>query len=247
MGTVLGRGMSIITIADALSRTLAGLTFAKPVTHVYNVWQYARAPGQAYLARYGGGPKKYLLLGMNPGPWGMAQTGVPFGEVGLVRDWLGIHGDVGSPSNPHPARPVQGFACARSEVSGARLWGWAKDRFGTPDAFFEQFFVYNWCPLAFMAESGRNITPDTLPMPERAPLIAACDRALAQVTNVLGNPQIIGVGGFAAKRAVAAMGKSYPVGQILHPSPASPMANRGWAAQAEVQLQALGVVLPFRP
>ena len=31
------------------------------------------------------------------------------------------------------------------------------------------------------------------------------------------------------------------IGRVLHPSPASPAANRGWAAAAEKQLLALGV------
>jgi single-strand selective monofunctional uracil DNA glycosylase len=238
--------MPLLTLADALSQKLAALQFAPPVSHVYNVWQYARDPGATYLRRYGRGPKKVLLLGMNPGPFGMAQTGVPFGEVAHVRDWLGIDGEVGQPSNMHPARPVTGFACPRSEVSGARLWGWAKQRFGTPEAFFADFFVYNWCPLAFMSATGRNITPDTLPQEERLPLFAACDEALAQVVRILKKPMVIGVGGFATKRAVKALPAGYPVGTILHPSPASPVANRGWAAQAEAQLTALGIRLPKR-
>ena len=36
------------------------------------------------------GRKEAVFLGMNPGLWGMAQTGVPFGTVSLVRDWMGI-------------------------------------------------------------------------------------------------------------------------------------------------------------
>ena len=34
--------------------------------------------------------KRVVFLGMNPGPFGMAQVGVPFGEVAAVRDWLRI-------------------------------------------------------------------------------------------------------------------------------------------------------------
>src|SRR5688572_32536315 len=95
---------------------------------------------------------------MNPGPFGMAQTGVPFGDVAMVRDWLGIVAAVAKPRDEHPKRPVLGFECQRSEVSGARLWGWARARFGTPQRFFERFFVANYCPLAFMESSGANRT-----------------------------------------------------------------------------------------
>lgn len=235
---------TLCDIADALSRKLDQLHFSEPVSHVYNVWHYAREPGARYLHAYGTGPKKVLLLGMNPGPFGMAQTGVPFGEVAFVRDWLGITGRVGEPAVMHPKRPVTGFDCRRSEVSGARVWGWAQQRFGTPEAFFADFFVYNWCPLVFMGETGRNITPDALPKEERLPLVAACDAALAQVVRALGNPRVVGVGAFAAKRAALALPTGHPVGTVLHPSPASPMANRGWAPQAEAQLQAQGVALP---
>jgi single-strand selective monofunctional uracil DNA glycosylase len=64
----------------------------------------------------------------------MAQTGVPFGEVGLVRDFLGIEAKVDQPARVHPKRPIEGFACMRSEVSGRRVWGWVQDRFGSADA-----------------------------------------------------------------------------------------------------------------
>lgn len=232
---------ALVHIADRLSRTLAALHVAPPVSHVYNVWAYAREPGAAYIERYAQPHKEVLLLGMNPGPFGMAQTGVPFGEVAHVRDWLGITGAVGRPDQEHPARPVTGFACPRTEISGARLWGWARAQFGSPEAFFARFYVYNYCPLAFMGPSGGNITPDKLARAERDALYAACDAALARVVDALGAPQVVGIGGFAAKRAATALGLAH-VAHILHPSPASPAANRGWATQATLALRALGLL-----
>jgi single-strand selective monofunctional uracil DNA glycosylase len=217
------------------------------VTHVYNPLVYARAPHEAYLERWGRGPKPVLLLGMNPGPFGMAQTGVPFGDVGLVRDWLGIEARVGKPPLEHAKRPVLGFGCPRSEVSGARLWGWARDRFGTPELFFEQFFVVNYCPLAFMEESGRNRTPDKLPAHEREELFAACDQALKEIVEILNPSHVIGVGGFAEERARAALaGMGVNITSILHPSPANPRANRGWAVAVAQKLEESGVRLPRR-
>jgi single-strand selective monofunctional uracil DNA glycosylase len=185
-----------------------------------------------------------LLVGMNPGPWGMAQTGVPFGEVEAVRDWLGIEAPVGRPPVEHPKRPVLGFATRRSEGSGRRLWGWVRERWGEPDAFFARFFVHNYCPLAFLEESGRNRTPDKLPAAESGPLYAACDRALRRTVERLEPRRVIGIGAFAEARARAALdGLGVEIGRILHPSPASPVANRGWAERAERELEALGVSL----
>jgi single-strand selective monofunctional uracil DNA glycosylase len=174
----------------------------------------------------------------------MMQTGVPFGEVALARDWLGVEAPVGRPDAEHPKRRVEGFACARSEVSGARLWGWARARFGTPEAFFARFFVWNWCPLGFLSASGANLTPDKLRAAERAALERVCDAALAEVIAHLAPRLAVGVGAFAETALRRALGPSFPVARMPHPSPASPAANRGWAAQAEAALTRAGVILP---
>ena len=230
------------TVTDELVRAVERLRFAPPVTHVYNPLVHARAIHDHYLERFGQAPREVILVGMNPGPFGMAQTGVPFGEVGAVRDWMKLAGEVGKPVNEHPKRPVQGLACPRSEVSGARLWGWAQDRFGPCERFFERFYVANYCPLVFMGETGRNITPDKLPAAEREPLFIACDEALRRTVDHFRPRLVIGVGQVAEARIREACGgMGITAGRILHPSPASPAANRGWAAQAEAQLQALGV------
>jgi single-strand selective monofunctional uracil DNA glycosylase len=237
----------LVAIGDALVRRLSRLRFGPPVAYVYQPLEYARAPWLDYLRRFGRGPKEVLLFGMNPGPFGMAQTGVPFGEVGLVRDWLGVGGAVGRPRREHPRRPVRGFACPRSEVSGGRLWGWARARFGTPERFFARFFVANYCPLLFLEASGRNLTPDRLRAAEREPLLAACDDALRRTVAALRPRIVVGVGHFAESRARAALaGELLVIGRIPHPSPASPAANRDWAAQAEQALRALGIALPDR-
>lgn len=221
------------------------LRFGDPVTHVYNPLEYARAPHEAYLERFGRGPKEAVFLGMNPGPFGMAQTGVPFGEVSFVRDWMGIDGPVGTPREEHPKRPVQGFGCHRSEVSGARLWGWAKSRFGSPELFFRRFFVINYCPLAFLADSGKNVTPDKLSRAEREPLFEACDRALERSIDELEPRYVIGIGAFAGRCGERVLGgREVMLGSVLHPSPASPKANRGWAEAAERELAELGLRLP---
>lgn len=236
---------SLSSVTARLRKDVDALSFGAPVTHVYDPLDYARRPHERYLERWGTGPKEAVFVGMNPGPFGMAQTGVPFGEVALVRDFVGVEANVDKPRKEHPKRPIEGFACTRSEVSGARFWGWAKQRWQTPERFFARFFVINYCPLVFMEESGKNRTPDKLPASEREPLYAACDRALAKMIEALAPRFVIGIGAFAEQRAREALaGKDVTIGTILHPSPASPLANKGWAEKAEAQLVAMGIRLP---
>jgi len=239
--------MSLVDTYTRLSQRLAKLRFAAPVTHVYDPLQYAATTHAMYLERFGKKLDRVLFLGMNPGPFGMAQTGVPFGEISFVREWLGIEGPVGHPEKEHPKRPIEGFACTRSEVSGTRLWGFFKDTFGTADAFFDKAYVANYCPLVFVEESGANRTPDKLPKSERDPLYAACDDALAEVITKLAPSRIIGIGDFAKKRAQAIVNErslTLEVGSILHPSPASPLANRGWPQAVKAALEAQGLRWP---
>lgn len=232
---------ALIAAARELAARVDRMQFAPPVTHVYNPLVYARGIHEHYLQRYGEGRKRIVFVGMNPGPFGMAQIGVPFGEINTARDWLGLEGPVGQPPMPNPRRPVEGFACTRSEVSGQRLWGLFRDRFGEPTAFFAEHFVANYCPLAFF-EDGRNLTPDKLPAAEQRPLLDACDAHLQTLVEVLQPEWVIGIGNWAEKRAADALGQSgVKFGRILHPSPASPAANRGWAAAAGKQLGDLGV------
>lgn len=235
---------ALIAAARALAREVDGMRFAPPVSHVYNPLDYAWTIHENYLRRYGAGPKRVLFIGMNPGPFGMTQTGVPFGEVAAVRDWLGLAGPVGKPAVENPKRPIEGFACPRSEVSGRRLWGLFRERFGTPEVFFASHFVANYCPLAFFAE-GRNLTPDKLPPAESGPLLAACDDHLRRVVDALEPEWVVGVGAWAENRASEVLaGRALRVARILHPSPANPAANRGWAEAASRQLEALDIWTP---
>ena len=236
--------MDLVEIARRLRDDVARLKFAPPADYVYNPLEYAWKPHRAYLERYGAGTPQVILLGMNPGPFGMAQTGVPFGDVAMVRDWLIIEAAVERPAREHPKRPVAGFQCARGEVSGQRLWGWAREAFGTPQRFFARFFVANYCPLVFMEASGRNHTPDKLPRAESAALFDACNEALRRTVERMRPEYVVGVGRFAADRAAAALkDMRVKLGVVPHPSPASPAANRGWAAQMTRALMAQGIAI----
>lgn len=228
--------------ARDLNRAVNGLTFLLPTAVVYNPLQYAWESHALYLQKYADSKKEVLFLGMNPGPWGMVQTGVPFGEVEAVKSWLKIDTPVGKPPLEHPKRLVEGFACSRSEVSGRRLWGLFAQRFGSPDLFFARHMVSNYCPLVFMEDSSRNRTPDKLYAEERSLLFAACDDHLKRIVDILEPRWLIGVGKFTearAKKIFAA--EQLKIGSILHPSPASPAANRDWVGTVTAQLQALGI------
>jgi single-strand selective monofunctional uracil DNA glycosylase len=233
---------ALVTAASKLRDAMQTLTFDKPVMHTYNPLQYAWQPHEAYLRRFGSTRKRVVFLGMNPGPFGMVQTGVPFGEIKAVREWLRIEAEVDRPKREHPKRPIQGFGCPRSEVSGQRLWGLFAERFGPAEEFFRDHIVINYCPLAFLEESGRNLTPDKLTARAKAKLFAACDEHLKEVMVALQPEWLIGIGGFAAGRAAEALGSMrVAFGQVLHPSPASPLANRGWARTVTEQLKTLGI------
>jgi single-strand selective monofunctional uracil DNA glycosylase len=255
---------ALLAAARALSGTCDGLRFTPPVTHVYNPLDYAWDAYETYVRRFAAGPRRVVFLGMNPGPYGMMQIGVPFGEVAAVRDWMGIRAAIARPAHEHPKRPIQGFDCTRSEVSGRRLWGWAAQRFGSADDFFAQSFVLNYCPLVFLEASGRNFTPDRLPAAQARPLEDACDRHLRAAIAALQPQWAIGIGGFAAQRLQAVLGAgkdtsasaspsaapatpTIRIAQILHPSPASPAANRGWAEAVDRTLETLGVFGHDRP
>lgn len=235
-----GTNALLVEAMARLSARVKKLRFSAPVAFVYNPLEYAWPVAQAYMDRYGAGPKEVVLLGMNPGPFGMGQTGVPFGEVAAVRDYMKLDGNIGSPKRVHAKRPIEGFACTRSEVSGQRLWGAIARKHPSPATFFARAFVLNYCPLLFLGETGANVTPDKLVKEERLAMERVCDAGLADVLRILGPSIVVGVGQYAARRAATLF-----TGKILtmpHPSPASPAANRGWEALARTSLESEGLV-----
>ena len=203
MSTLPAITKKLIAAARELSTQVDRLKFQPPVMHVYNPLDYAWPAHEEYLRRFGNSRKRIIFLGMNPGPFGMAQIGIPFGEIAAARDWMGIYATVGKPAKEHPKRPVEGFDCPRSEVSGRRLWGLFAERFGTATEFAAEHFVSNYCPLAFLSATGSNLTPDKLPAAEQTKLFAACDEHLREVLTILEPDWLIGVGGFARARGEA--------------------------------------------
>jgi len=241
----------VLKIEVKLADYLMGLDYqGSGVTHLSNPLDHARLPHTMFLQKYLDGEKEILFLGMNPGPWGMCQTGIPFGAVQPAKHFLGIQAPVQVPDSAHPKRPIQGFECTRREVSGERFWNLFSQLCTSPDRFFNRAFVYNHCPVAFMKESGKNITPPELPKPLREQIVAACDAALIQMIELLNVGLIIGLGKFAEARAKAVVKKNklqnIRVGFLMHPSPINPVANRGWNEIALRTLEELGVLSELR-
>lgn len=241
MGTHISE--SLIAAARSLSESLHGLVFQN--VHVYNPLEYAWNSHKTYLKLYAQFEKRFVLIGMNPGPFGMMQTGIPFGQIAAVRDWMRIQLPINKPEFEHPKRPIEGFACTRSEVSGARLWGWAAQRFGSAEQFFSQGIVLNYCPLVFLEHSGKNRTPDKLLIQEQSALRDICDKHLQDVLLILSPSWAIGVGNYAENRLKAIQSKlpeKTQISRIPHPSPANPAANRGWCKLVDDHLSAIGLL-----
>ncbi len=229
---------SLVTLAKQLRAATSALAFPG-VPYVYEPLDYAWSIASSYLREYGAGQKRVLLLGMNPGPFGMGQTGVPFGEVSFVRDWMKLQGKVTRPRAEHPKRPITGLLSTRSEVSGKRLWGLFSRAHPDARTFFDQALVMNYCPLLFLSETGSNLTPDKLPKPARARLEKICDEHLREAIAMLRPELVIGVGGYAAGKIESLELAGAKTGLMPHPSPASPSANKDWDGQAKRALRDL--------
>ncbi|MFD2256619.1 uracil-DNA glycosylase family protein [Luteolibacter algae] len=233
----------LITAGRDLADELRPLEFSDPVSHTYLTVDYARDGYEKYLEKFAGTTKRVLMLGMNPGPYGMAQTGVPFGEIAMVRDWMRLSPEIGKPAIEHPKRRVLGMDCPKSEVSGRRLWGLFSEKFPQAEDFFAEHLVINFCPLIWMKDTGANLTPDKIKASEMVMVDAACQKHLRRLIELTKPEFLIGVGAYAGKQmalAKAELGVAGTIGKILHPSPASPAANRGWAEAAEKQLRDMG-------
>ena len=240
----MGTSAELIKAGKVLADELRPLKFSDPVSHTYLTLDYAGDGNLKYLEKFGDTRKRVLFLGMNPGPYGMAQTGVPFGEIAAVRDWMGLSPEIGKPEEEHPKRPITGMECQKSEVSGRRLWGLFSERFPNAKDFFKDNLVINFCPLIWMKDTGANLTPDKIKAAEMASVEMACHRHLKMLIELLEPKYLIGVGAYAEKKMLSAkeeLGAEAQIGKILHPSPASPAANRGWAEVAERQLKEMGV------
>ncbi|CAH0594158.1 unnamed protein product [Chrysodeixis includens] len=218
-------------LADELNLSLEQYKIPPKVQNVYNPTIYARHTFEMYIRKYCNTKKKIVYFGMNPGPWGMSQTGVPFGEITSIRDWLGISGPVEQPPSQNANRPVLGFNCTRTEISGKRFWGLFKTLCGTPEKFFESSFVYNYLPQQWMTSNGCNLTPAEFKKSEVEELYNICDPIFSKILQLYKVEIIVAIGKFCETRAKEVLKRhSLPSIQILylpHPSPRA-VNNKNW-------------------
>ncbi len=207
------------------------ITFGEKVSWSYNPLRYAWPVHRAYLRSFGRGKKRSVFLGMNPGPWGMGQTGIPFGDPVIAGDWMGLRGlEIQRPANQREQRPVKGWDSEREEGSGQRLFGYLRSRFGSLEKFFRDHFVLNYFPLVLFGPEARNVTPSKLLKADRTKVFEACDPYLREMVSYYEPEVLVGVGKFALRRLRAVFGEDgdhpYRIVDIPHPSPASPIATR---------------------
>lgn len=243
MSPELGAGERVLEAVSRAASQLCSRDWGAPVHTVYNPLEYARDPALAYHRRFVLDSARVLWMGMNPGPFGMVQTGIPFGARRTVQEVLGITGRVSPPARQHPRRPIQGFSETREEVSGKRLWGMVSETWGSAARFAETNALVNYCPLAFLNERGANIPLPGLAAADRRAVEEACDASLGQTLRIL-SPEICVAIGKVAETALRRVGAPNVV-LLPHPSPASPQANRDWSGMARRALSEAGL-LPAR-
>ena len=233
---LISRTLRLRDEVDALSFTYDG--------YIYNPLDYAWDMHRTFLERYVHQGAPVLMLGMNPGPFGMMQTGVPFGEINAVRNYLCLDLPVGKPQLEHPGRPVLGMATTRSEGSGKRLWGLVSSRWPDPEGFFAIHSMFNYCPLGFLdkGSTAKNFTPDHLPKEERKALEAVCDSYLRDVIAMINPRALIGIGKYAEQKLQSVNeDSSRIVASIIHPSPGNPQANVDWNGKTTERMKELGL------
>ena len=69
---------SAIRLKEDVEKFADKMILERSVEAIYNPLSYAWNPHKAFIELGGGGGAKTLLLGMNPGPHGMGQMGIPF-------------------------------------------------------------------------------------------------------------------------------------------------------------------------
>lgn len=210
--------------------------------YIYNPLDYAWNAHSEFIEKYITHKVDTIFLGMNPGPFGMMQTGVPFGEINAVKNYLKIGAHIGKPQNEHPNRPVEGMNIKRSEISGLRFWGMVQDFYPEPSEFFKTNAVFNYCPLGFISsvKTAKNITPESLVKSEREALDRVCLNYLADIVEILEPKYLVGIGKYAEEKLKKVAGSRF-VTSIIHPSPGNPMANNGWKEKTIGKLRELGI------
>jgi len=193
---------------------------------VINPLEYLWLQYGYYTSCYHNQYPRAMIIGMNPGPKGMSQTGIPFGSPNIIPSILPnkslfneIRDNEGSPvSSPH--RRITGPSNTTVEVSGNRLWSALIKRYGDFKSITSEIFVDNICPLLFLCgkNGSKNLTPDKLtPSPAKIILIRLCTERLQKIYQCLGEPSNIVALGRWSHKFLEKMFPKVRVTYILHP------------------------------
>lgn len=236
--------MDIYDITCDFASELNSLNLEIHDTFIYNPLSYAKESLFKYFGYFKDHEVNTVYLGMNPGPYGMLQTGIPFGAVDKVRQFLNINDGVKKPYIEHPFRPITGFETKRNEISGTRLWSLFEEVYKTKENFFSDNAVLNYCPLAFLAEDKRagNIALDKIKGEYRGEIERVCDKYLNLYLMLLKPKVLVGIGQYAYKVLLRNEYKCDKVFSIPHPSPANPKANVNWIENTINVLENEGVI-----
>ena len=241
--------------------------FLDPISGLFdeaiNPHHYAVEPYSNFVQKYLNGSKSVLFLGMNAGPNGMAKYGIPFGDIVSIVKWLKISGNIlrntydSSGAVIQKQISIQSCLSEQREESGKRLWSFLEELNETPENFFANCFIHNYCPLSFskIASSGKsnNVTPETIKIHDKkwaAQLEEVCDQFLEQTIRYLKCHTIVAIGRYAEKKALrivkqmqknAVSSNQQPpnirVVEILHPSPSTRKSNETWRKTVRGELE----------
>jgi single-strand selective monofunctional uracil DNA glycosylase len=197
------------------------------------------------------GPRPLLVFGLNPGPYGMAQTGVPFTDLKrlefhlprLWRELLAAREPVALPGLAPPS--LRPFLTRTFESSSVRVYKFLERAFGSAEQAFRRVAFVNPCPLLFIDRAtGENRTPADLP--RAAPRLMREFDALRRTTVLEAVSELeargaVLLGKDVARAAAPALRAALPADSVLeweHPARAVPetwarglhesLAARGW-------------------
>lgn len=196
---------------------------------IYNPLEYCLDPFIQYLEK-GGEKRDIVFLGMNPGPFGMMQNGIPFGASNFVNNYLNIEKDFDKQKieKEHPKYKIIGKNIERQEISGTKLWGLIQSFYPDSNTFLENQIVLNYLQLAILdKEKGKNITPDKLNKDVRTKIENICDNQLREILDILESKVLIGVGKYSYD-SLLRVKKNEKVIKINHPSPLNARYFKTW-------------------
>jgi Uracil DNA glycosylase superfamily. len=208
-----------------------------------NVFSYAIDPFLEYLEKAERGSVRTLYLGMNPGPYGMYRTGIPFCDFVTKREFLKITASVDETFIDVDAVRGEKPDEKRREVSGMRLWGLFESVYHSPERFFSSSLVLSYSPLIFFRSEGRraNIALSDVKSLDRKRIEKVSDEFLKRYIKELKCDTLVGIGDYA-HRALVRCSDGERLLKIAHPSPANPAANGDWAGRTYCYLKSEGVM-----